>query len=89
MSAAIPLEMELEAVVSCLWVLGSKLKSSARAIHTVYHSAISLAPECPDVICGNFSKGWRILTVTVLLSLTVHTMPLFVSNTLYLGPPMC
>ena len=84
MSAAISLKMELEAVVSCLiWVLGSKLRSSARTIHTVYHSAISLAPRCPDMICGNFSKGWKTPTITMLLSLTVHTMALLFLSVIY------
>lgn len=40
-----PLELELEAVVSCpTWVLGDQFQSYARMVHDLNHCAICLAP---------------------------------------------
>ena len=50
--ASSPSEMELEGVVSCdIWMLGPKLRSSARAASALSHSA-SLQPLtlCPQAI---------------------------------------
>lgn len=65
-----PIALELQAVTSCLWVLGIEVWLSARAAHALNCGAISPAPEGTDL---NTRHSKIRVTVASVSSSQVHS----------------